>query len=97
MKIGKGYGRINWKSASFFLGEGPLYEHSLAVANTAQELAKKYGENPSKAFVAGLFHDVGGIIPVEKRIKVAEISGINLLPEELEAPMLIHQKKFRNF
>ncbi|WP_252899559.1 HD domain-containing protein [Lactococcus fujiensis] len=85
------------KKCIVFLGEGPLYEHSLAVANTAQELAKKYGENPSKAFVAGLFHDVGGIIPVEKRIKVAEISGINLLPEELEAPMLIHQKKFRNF
>ena len=32
-----------------FLGDGPSFDHCLAVANTAKRLAEKYGENPSKA------------------------------------------------
>lgn len=75
-----------------FLDDTVLFEHSLAVAKKAHELALQYHENPEKAFTAGLLHDVGGIYPSEKRVIIADEAGINLLPEEREVPLLIHQK-----
>lgn len=33
------------------------YEHSLLVAKEGERLAVKYGENPEKAYLAGLIHD----------------------------------------
>ena len=35
------------------------YIHSLGVADTAKDMAEKLGENPEKAYRAGLLHDVG--------------------------------------
>lgn len=75
-----------------FLKPGPLFEHCLAVAKTARSLAERYGENPEKAYTAGLLHDVGGVFPNDKRIQIAKEAGINLLPEEYEFPMIVHQK-----
>lgn len=34
------------------------YEHTKGVATTAVHLAKKYGEDPDKAEIAGILHDV---------------------------------------
>ena len=34
------------------------YTHSMNVANSAVELAKRYGADADKAYVAGLLHDV---------------------------------------
>lgn len=75
-----------------FLGDGPLFDHCLAVAKTAKMLAEKYGENPSKAYIAGLLHDVGGYYPNDKRVAIANEAGIPLLEEEEAYPLLIHQK-----
>lgn len=75
-----------------FLNKKNLFEHSLAVAKTAQNLAEYFGENPNKAYIAGLLHDIGGIYPNDKRIQAAEKAGIDLLPEEREFPLIIHQK-----
>ncbi len=36
-----------------------LYEHSLATAKTAAELAGRYGSKREKAYLAGLVHDFG--------------------------------------
>ena len=33
------------------------YEHSIGVAEMAEELAKRFGCDPEKAYVAGLLHD----------------------------------------
>ena len=38
--------------------ESKRYNHSLNVAESAVELAKKYGANENKAFFAGLLHDI---------------------------------------
>ncbi len=35
------------------------YEHSLGVMETSEVLARRYGENPEKAALAGLLHDCG--------------------------------------
>lgn len=42
------------------------YLHSLGVASTAKELALKYGENPEKAEVAGILHDIAKFWDAEK-------------------------------
>ena len=34
------------------------YAHSLAVAEEAVSLAKRYGADPDKAYTAGLLHDI---------------------------------------
>ncbi len=34
------------------------YQHSLNVAAECRKLAEKYGEDPDKAYFAGLLHDV---------------------------------------
>ena len=39
------------------------YTHSMNVANSAVELAKRYGADADKAYVAGLLHDVAKEIP----------------------------------
>ncbi len=80
------------KKTRDFLNNEKLFEHSLAVAKTAQNLAERFGENPYKAYTAGILHDIGGIYPNDKRIQIAEEAGINLLPEEREFPLIIHQK-----
>lgn len=36
---------------------GARYQHTLGVASTAVELAKKYGADPEKADLAGILHD----------------------------------------
>lgn len=40
------------------------YEHSLAVADMARELAGRHGLNAEKAALAGLLHDLGRSIPI---------------------------------
>ncbi|MDM5146351.1 hypothetical protein ICE98_03488 [Lactococcus lactis] len=46
----------------------------------------------SQAFIAGLLHDIGGIYPNDQRVEKAEIFNIELLTEEREFPLIIHQK-----
>lgn len=46
----------------------------------------------SQAFVAGLLHDIGGVYPNHQRVEKAELFGIELLTEEREFPLIIHQK-----
>ena len=41
------------------------YEHSLLVAKEGERLAVKYGENPEKAYLAGLIHDCAKELDVE--------------------------------
>ena len=45
---------ISWLKAN--LNE-KRYIHSIGTAECAKELAKKFGENEEKAYVAGLLHD----------------------------------------
>lgn len=64
------------------------YEHSIGVAQTAVELAKKFGLNEDKAYLAGLLHDCAKCYPKEESIKIIQD---NLSVEECE---LINPKTF---
>ncbi|QUG84206.1 bis(5'-nucleosyl)-tetraphosphatase (symmetrical) YqeK [Bacillus nitratireducens] len=71
------------------------YKHSIRVANEARKIAKIFYEDEEKAAIAGCLHDISAIFPNEERITVAEKFGIEILQEEREFPMIIHQKLSR--
>ncbi|MGW5983623.1 bis(5'-nucleosyl)-tetraphosphatase (symmetrical) YqeK [Bacillus mycoides] len=68
------------------------YKHSIRVANEARKIAEIFYEDEEKAAIAGCLHDISAIFPNEERSAVAEEFGIEILQEEREFPMIIHQK-----
>lgn len=69
-----------------------IAEHSLRVGDKAKALAVVFGVNEDLAEAAGLLHDIGGIFPNEERVEIARKLNIEVLPEEEEAPIILHQK-----
>lgn len=66
--------------------------HSVDVAGEAKRLARRWGECPNDAELAGLLHDISAVVPAGKRLALAEGSGIEVVAEERQFPMIIHQK-----
>lgn len=66
------------------------YLHSLAVADEAARLAKKYGADPDRAYLAGLLHDIMKDAPKEEMLQTMERFGIILTDIEKNAPKLWH-------
>ncbi|MDE7365457.1 MAG: bis(5'-nucleosyl)-tetraphosphatase (symmetrical) YqeK [Ruminococcus sp.] len=66
------------------------YQHSLNVASECRKLAEKYGEDPDKAYFAGLLHDVCKELSGEKQKALVLASGFAVCREELETRSLWH-------
>ncbi|MCM1507040.1 MAG: bis(5'-nucleosyl)-tetraphosphatase (symmetrical) YqeK [Ruminococcus flavefaciens] len=66
------------------------YTHSLNVAEECRKLALKYGEDPDKAYFAGLLHDICKELPDEKQKSLVIESGFTVCREELETRSLWH-------
>lgn len=66
--------------------------HSARVAAEAERLAAHYGLDTRAAFQAGWLHDISAIVPNNERIALAEQLGLEILLEERQLPMIIHQK-----
>ena len=66
------------------------YRHSLCVAESARELALRYGDDPERAYVAGLLHDVLKEQPKEEALAFFKSHGVALTPVERCAPKLWH-------
>lgn len=66
------------------------YRHSLDVAETAVELARRFGVDEDKAYVAGLLHDVAKEYPKIRLLKEALDFGIVLTEIERSKAQLIH-------
>lgn len=66
------------------------YNHSLNVAAECRKLALKYGEDPDKAYFAGLLHDICKEFPLEEQKKLVLESGFSVCREELETHSLWH-------
>lgn len=66
------------------------FKHSLNVADSAVELAKKYGEDVDKSYICGLLHDVMKNSSSDEQL--AEINKANITLSELESsnPKLWH-------
>jgi predicted HD superfamily hydrolase involved in NAD metabolism len=67
-------------------------EHSIAVAVQAKRLAVRFDAHPRQAQTAGWLHDVSAIIPTSQRLATARQWGLDILPAEETAPMLLHQR-----
>lgn len=66
--------------------------HSIRVSNKAQKLCSKYGISLDFGKQCGLLHDISAVIPNDERINVARALNIELCDEEIELPLIIHQK-----
>lgn len=66
------------------------YTHSLNVADECRKLAVRYGEDPDKAYFAGLLHDICKELPDEQQKKLVIESGFSVCREELDTKSLWH-------
>ncbi|MCC8043786.1 MAG: bis(5'-nucleosyl)-tetraphosphatase (symmetrical) YqeK [Oscillospiraceae bacterium] len=66
------------------------YTHSLNVANEAVKLAKAYGGDEDKAYLAGLTHDICKEIPQEEQLMMAKSCGMDFTETESLIPPLYH-------
>ena len=66
------------------------YTHSVNVAAEADELARLYGEDEHKAYVAGILHDITKEIPKEEQLQIIREGGIILDGVQQNAPKLWH-------
>mgnify|MGYP002713180980 CR=1 FL=1 len=72
----------NYKKVATHVGEVAAEISRLAtMCNAAQNLA-----------LAGWLHDISAIIPNAKRVQLSHHFGLEVLPEERQVPMLLHQK-----
>ena len=66
------------------------YIHSVNVAKEAKFLAKKYGADEEKAYIAGMLHDITKEMPREEQLQIILDSDIILDNVLSEAPKLWH-------
>lgn len=67
-------------------------EHSKDVAEQALILANDFNINNNKVNIASVLHDISAFIPNKKRLEYAEKIGLEILDEERQFPILLHQK-----
>lgn len=66
------------------------YHHSLGVADTAATLARRFGMNEERAYVAGLLHDCGRTYETAELLLEARRRGIPIGKIESAMPLLLH-------
>ncbi len=66
------------------------YVHSLNVAEECRKLAIKYGEEPDKAYFAGMLHDICKELRDDEQKKLVLESNFTVCREELETRSLWH-------
>ena len=66
--------------------------HSCGVANTSIEMAKIFGADENKAYLAGMLHDCAKCIQKDKALRMCEDFGVLLDEFELKNPALVHAK-----
>lgn len=66
------------------------YYHSICVADEARRLAIRYGDDPERAYLAGLLHDITKNAPEEEHLQIFHRFGIILTDIEKNAKKLWH-------
>ena len=66
------------------------FAHSIGVANTAVKLAKRFGVDEGKAYVAGLLHDCARQFENDELPAQAQARGIEIGEVERAMPLLLH-------
>ena len=66
------------------------YRHSLGVEKEAERLARRWGEDPEKAAIAGILHDCCKEMPLPEALQIMGRSAIMTEIDFREQPQLIH-------
>jgi len=67
------------------------YAHSLNVADEAVRLARKYGVDEEKAYLAGLMHDCAKDVDIADQLELIEnYSEFPIMTDELAFPKVVH-------
>ncbi|MFZ5825225.1 MAG: bis(5'-nucleosyl)-tetraphosphatase (symmetrical) YqeK [Bacillota bacterium] len=69
-----------------------MAHHVEIVAANALELARRTGTPEGPALTAAWLHDISLVLPYAEMAEHARRHGVPLLPEEIQAPQLIHGK-----
>ena len=67
-------------------------DHCMEVGTEARRIASMFQADPDAAEIAGWLHDISAVFPNRERIEAARQLMIEILPEEEQFPMIIHQK-----
>jgi len=73
-------------------GKLRLLTHAQEVAAKAREIGERFALDGEILFLAGLCHDIGGIMAPDEMRKAATARGIVLDPAEEAHPFLLHQR-----
>ena len=68
--------------------EEKRFLHSLGVAVTAYRLALRYREDPKQAYFAGLLHDIGKRMSLDKQLELCKKTDLH--PDEVAYPKMLH-------
>lgn len=68
------------------------YEHSLRTAGAAADMARAFGVDVEKAYVAGLLHDYAKSMSNEALFEASVRCGLELGPIDTVVPHLLHAK-----
>lgn len=68
------------------------YLHTISVAHTASCMAMCFGEDPYRAYLAGLLHDNAKCIPHDKKIALCAKYGLSAGTLEKNSPDLLHAR-----
>lgn len=68
------------------------FQHTIGVANTAACMAMRFGQDPYKAYLAGLLHDNAKCIKNEKKLSLCKKYELPVNKAEKENPDLLHAK-----
>lgn len=66
------------------------FRHSLGVAQTAAEMAERFGQDAGQARLAGLLHDCAREFPNDSLLAEAKVRGLPIGPVEEAMPLLLH-------
>lgn len=66
------------------------YIHSIGVAETAVELAQRFGADIEKAEIAGLLHDVAKCMGYQEYLKIIKDQNLDISEEELQSKKAVH-------
>lgn len=66
------------------------YQHSIRVANWCGELARIYGADEDKAYLAGLLHDVARTYTNDQLVEIVQEKQLPVDEASLAQPILLH-------
>ncbi|HKU67585.1 MAG TPA: bis(5'-nucleosyl)-tetraphosphatase (symmetrical) YqeK [Candidatus Baltobacteraceae bacterium] len=78
------------KSVREHLGQHHRYAHCVRVARMSDNLARIHGDDPAKARIAGMLHDLARLYPAERLLRESAQHGVEIDAYAREHPVVLH-------